>query len=342
MNQEIKKFIQQWQYLGIVIFLAVLAAGFLFYYSITTENWLDWDSTINHQISPQTARWLDGVIVDSTKARLKPFAVMLENHVESRPVAGLEQASIVYESIVEGDITRFLAVFDQNVEVKKIGPVRSARPFFVELAQEWNPVYFHAGGSAEALAMLKKSEMYNINEISADGIYFWRDTSRAAPHNLFTSADQIRRAIQAKEIDPAAEFSPWQFKNDDVPNTSATGVTDIEVNFSSNGFYQVRYEYDPDNNNYTRYLGGKLHKTESGIILKAKNVIVQHVDYDIVDDYGRLAVDLDGSGPAEMYFDGNVVQGSWQRINGRTYFYDKFENQVSLNRGTTWVEIVFN
>ena len=342
MNQEVKNFIKAWWHIFVVILFGCFAAGFILFYSISTENWLDWNSTINHKVNPQTARWLDGMILDRDQTNLKPFAVMLENHIDSRPIAGLEDASLIYEIIVEGDITRFLAIFDQTVDAKKIGPVRSARPFFVELAEEWNPVYFHAGGSAQALTMLKQSPMYNINEISADGIYFWRDKSRTAPHNLFTSADQVRRAMLGKEIDLEADFKPWQFKNDSLEADLSNLVTDIEVSFSSNPYYQVLYQYNEENNDYTRYLAGKVHKTESGIILKAKNIIVQHVNYKIIDDYGRLIVDLDSGGLAEIYLDAQMIKGAWKKSDGRTYFYDSLGDEVSFNRGTTWIELVFN
>ena len=147
--------------------------------------------------------------------------------------------------------------------------------------------------------MLKQSSMYNVNEISGDGIYFWRDTRRPPPHNLFTSADQIKRALAAKEIATTADFTPWPFKNDEAIPLAEAAVEDITINFSADSWYQVVYRYNPDNNDYTRYQDDKIHKTEAGIILKAKNIIVQHVTYDIIDDYGRLEINLTGRGAAE-------------------------------------------
>ena len=338
-----KEFFKQWLYLLAVIISGLLVALFFLFNFIINANTLDWRSAIEHQITPQSARLIDGVVVNRERAKLKPIAIMLENHVDSRPIAGLEQASIIYETIVEGDITRFLAIFDGNLASKKIGPIRSARPFFVELAQEWNPVYWHAGGSSEALTMLKQSSMYNVNEISGDGIYFWRDTRRPPPHNLFTSADQIKRALAAKEIATTADFTPWPFKNDEAIPLAEAAVEDITINFSADSWYQVVYRYNPDNNDYTRYQDDKIHKTEAGIILKAKNIIVQHVTYDIIDDYGRLEINLTGRGAAEVYRDGSKIEGYWKKTNGRTYFYNSKNNSlINLNRGTTWVELVFD
>jgi hypothetical protein len=328
-----------WGVLALVIFL--VSGGFLFYY-IKTGQSFDWGTSVRHYYNQRGKRLLDGKIVDKDLASLKPIAVMLENHFESRPVAGLEYASIIYEIIVEGDITRFLAIFDYDTDIKKIGPVRSARPFFVDLAEEWNGVYFHAGGSSDALNKLRTSKMPNINEISGDGIYFWRDRYRQAPHNLFTSSDLIKRAFDAKEIDSNAAFMPWSFKNDSPNQDISELVGEIEVAFSQEPLYQVKYIYNLKDNDYTRYLAGKVHKTDRGTILKAKNIILQYVDYDIIDSYGRIKVNLSGKGKAVIYQDGKKIEGYWEKIADRTYFYNQDGDQIKFNRGTIWVELLFN
>src|SRR3989338_3880481 len=306
---------------------------------------LDWRSNIIHQKGDWAYRLLDGQLVPIDKTELKPVAVMLENHYESRPISGLEEASIIYEVVVEGDITRFLAIFDGSLSAKKIGPVRSVRPFFVELAEEWNSVLFHAGGSQDAMYKLTYSPVYNINEISSDGIYFWRDPVRGMPHNLYTSANLIERAIVAKEIDTKADFLPWQFKNDENQESRIKNQwnENIEIDFSGNPLYQVEYKYNPESNDYTRYLASKVHKTDRGIILKAKNIVVQYVNFDIIDDYGRLNVDVKNGGTAEIYQDGKKIEGSWVKDeNKRTHFYNQEGQEVRFNRGTIWIELVFD
>lgn len=338
---NLKKVIKDSPFLAILLALTfVLILAFIFYYNFTNQE-LNWESNVIHQTDPHSYRLLDGHSALAEKSDLKPLAVMLENHIDSRPVAGLDSASIIYEVIVEGDITRYLAIFDQDVEASKIGPVRSARPFFVDLAEEWNPVYFHAGGSQAAIDQLRFSKMININEISGSGIYFWRDPNREQPHNLFTSADLMRRAVLAKEIETKADFLPWLFK-DDHPLEAGEVVSEIEVNFLTNPYYQVSYQYNQDSNDYTRYLGGKIHKTEKGIILKTKNVILQHVDYDIIDSYGRLDIDLTSGGNAEIYQDGQKIDGSWKIVNNRTRFYNQNNKEIKFNRGRIWVELVFD
>ena len=333
-----------WNTLYILILALVASAAlasFLISMYLNSINDFDWSSTITHQTEPRSHRILDGKLVAEDKTELKPIAIILENHYDSRPISGLDQASIIYEIIIEGDITRFLAIFDSDFRSKKVGPVRSVRPFFVTLAQEWDPVYFHAGGSSAGLTQLRNSSIYNIDEISANGIYFWRDSSKTPPHNLYTSANQIKRVIAAKEINTQADFSPWLFKNDSS-NLAEKDFKDIEINFSANPLYKVKYIYNKKNNDYTRHLAGKVHKTDQGIILKANNIVVQHVDYDIIDDYGRLYVDVYSSGKAEIYQDGRVINGDWRRRRDKTRFYNEDGQEVKFNRGNVWVELVFN
>ncbi|MDD2807162.1 MAG: DUF3048 domain-containing protein [Patescibacteria group bacterium] len=336
---QIKKISYYYRYLILLSLYSLVVFTILFYVAFFQPANLNWDSSVNHRVGPTGFRLLDGVAVSRAKIALRPFATIIENQVDSRPTAGLEYASVVYETIVEGDITRYLAIFDGSSQVKKIGPIRSVRPFFISLAKQWDSVLFHAGGSEEALNSLKNGALDHINEISGDGLFFWRDYSRVAPHNLFTSSDLIGRAFAAKGYNEQANFKPWLFKNDSRPPTTTNQL--IEVNLSPNPDYNVSFSYDFRTNGYLRYLGGSLHKTDRGIILEAKNVIIEHVRHVVIDDYGRLNINVTGGGQAEIYQDGSRINGSWRSVNGRTKYYDENNNEISLNRGSTWIELVF-
>ena len=131
-------------------------------------------------------RMLDGVQVPFEEAALQPFAVMVENSPDAWPLAGLAKANLVIEAPVEGSITRFLAVIDATTTVDQIGPVRSARPYFVDFANGLQAVYAHVGGSPEALSLIHVlSSFRNLDEFSS-GKYFWRSSKRAMPHNTYT------------------------------------------------------------------------------------------------------------------------------------------------------------
>jgi len=339
--KKIQKSIKASPYFLVLLIVATgVIVSFLVYCFIFAKQ-LNWQPGAIQSSTDEFHRLLDGQLVSLEKSALKPMAVILENHFDSRPVAGLENASIIYETVVEGEITRFLAIFDADLKAKKIGPVRSVRPFFVDLVEEWQAVLFHAGGSVDGLNQLKKSSLANVDEISADGIYFWRDTNRYPPHNLFTSANLIKRAVQAKNIETQADFSPWLFKSDQ-PKKDLFEFEEIKIDFSGSPFYQVKYRYEPANNDYVRYLNGQVHKTQNGIILKAKNIVIQTVDFEVIDSYGRLAIDLKSGGSAEIYQDGGKTTGFWRKTNGRTRFYDQADEEIRFNPGPIWIELVFD
>lgn len=337
---DLKEKLKENLYLIIFILFSAFAAGFLIINIFGYQDGYSLQPLLHHTAGPTNSRPLDGREVAVEDSDLRPVVVMMENHYESRPISGLENASVIYESIVEADITRFLAIFDPKVRAQKIGPVRSARPFFVEIAREWNPIYFHAGGSPDGLSLIKALGIDNVNEISADGIYFWRDSSRYAPHNLYTSINQINRAIEAKGYATSTDFLSWKFKKGE--KSIGDEAREVEFNFSETSLYQVKYIYDEDDNNYTRYQNNSVHKTATGIILKADNIIRQFVDSEIVDSYGRLDVDVSSGGKAIIYQDGIAVEGTWKKQGGRTRYFDSEGEEIRFNIGTTWIELEFN
>ena len=138
-------------------------------------------------------RWLDGILVPVNEVNAFPVAVVIDNDVLARPQAGLARASLVYEAPVEGGMTRYLAIFPADIDLEVIGPVRSARPYFVVWAEELRALFVHCGGSPEALARLKADTVYDLNEFY-NNAYFWREESdnRSAPHNVLISGTNGR------------------------------------------------------------------------------------------------------------------------------------------------------
>ncbi len=165
-------------------------------------------------------RNIDGIYVNSEKSNPPLVAVMIDNHFGARPPCGLNLAKLVYEAEVEGNFTRYMAIFNTTDTIEKIGPVRSARPYFLDWARELGATYAHCGGSPEALVQIKKENIINMNEFY-DGAYFWRTNEKKAPHNILTSSKNINKFIENEKI-PTKEFIPWQFKDDTFqlqPNT---------------------------------------------------------------------------------------------------------------------------
>ncbi len=278
-------------------------------------------------------RWLDGVAVPAEKAAAFPVAIMIDNDVLARPQAGLSQASLVFEAPVEGGMTRYLAIFPADADLAAVGPVRSARPYFVSWAEELHALYIHCGGSQEALAQLKKASLYDLNEFY-NSRYFWRENSgRTAPHNLLTSGDNWRSYLNERGLaeDKAAA---WLFKEE---GEHASSSPDINLRFSDN--FRALWRYQAATNDYQRFFNGDKGRDE-GADIKAKNIIIHYLDSQIVDDYGRLRLGVTGNGRAKICLDGVCQPGVWKKSGSeRTRYYYADGEEVKFNPGITWIEV---
>lgn len=265
------------------------------------------------------------------------YGVMIDNHVGARPPEGLSQASLVYETIVESPITRFLAIFSLDENVKKIGPVRSARPFYVDWIKEFNGPYVHVGGSNEAIENLNATYNFNLDEFF-NGSYFYRDNYKSAPHNVFTSSDSIKKVIADKQWSVKSDFDAWLFRTE--PDVDGDKLS-VEIDFRTYDF-MVRWEYDVTQKNYLRYQGKKVHVDGGGGEIRASNVVILYTEGEIIDNYGRRALKTLGSGVALVFHNGKVIEGLWQRnsLSERTKFYQKDGTEIIFNAGNTWIEVV--
>lgn len=175
------------------------------------------DEEEEEEIITHLPRQIDGVIVEVGKENPVLSCVMIENLASTsvRPQKGLLNASVVYEVIVEGGITRFMAVFANDAD-HEVGPVRSARDTYLEFASEYNCQYTHAGGSYTAMNAIPRFGMRDLDGLREAG-YFWRDSSRYAPHNLFTNREKLRESIVnhgwANEAPPT--YDSWLFVQED-------------------------------------------------------------------------------------------------------------------------------
>lgn len=334
--------------LGSVIIAIVVILGILFF----TKNQDDSQATVTNLNSntgdnpERLRRFIDGVFVSSGNENLHPKAVMIENLVSTRPQSGLGQANMVYETLAEGGITRFLAFYaDVEKPLKEIGPVRSARPYFVAIAEEYGALYAHAGGSPEALTGIQGTKkITNLDQISGDHPYFWRADDREAPHNLFTSTELLERAARDKQVTESGDFDPWKFKDDATLEERPQDGAELILNFSSTD-YRVRYMYDRETNTYYRYQGQEKHIDKlTNEQLHPKNILVQMTTSAVLEtDTGRLSIETSGEGKALMYFDGQKKEGTWKKSeSGRTIFYDENGREVEMNAGQTWIEVIPN
>lgn len=292
------------------------------------------------------ARQTDGVLVAQDQSDLYPIALMIENAAFGgvRPQAGLSYAQIVYEMVVEGGITRFMAVFAGDMP-KVIGPVRSARPTYLEFVSEYDALYGYAGGSPEALSAISGLGLKDLSALTADSRFFYRDISRVAPHNLFTSDQLLELARRDKQLASAtAAFDSWQFQDDDKPMRAPMDPNYVSIDFGSGPLYAVKYIYDYATNTYRRYHGGQEHlDATTGKPIQVKNVVVEIVPPAIpAGDEGRVNLAVTGEGKVYIARDGQVIEGTWRKADRttRTLWYDDSGQQIPLDRGNIWIEIL--
>lgn len=307
------------------------------------ENYADTTPKAKKTKDTRVVSKLDGLPYSSSVANRHPLAVSVENHPDARPQSGLSKASIVYEAITEGGITRYTAIFGPN-DAKEIGPIRSARLYFMDYIKEYDAFFAHAGGNEDALA---KMDSYKIKDLNHSGNYFYRDSKGrnvASEHTLYSSTERLYNYAKSKGFDiETSTFSPFKFKTDGPADPAGKGVT---VDFSS-ASYKVSWTYDFATNSYTRFLGGVQDSDKiDNSPIKAKNIIVQVVTrkFEPTGSYGssNYVFNNIGSGKATIYQDGKEIQGTWKKtsLDSRTKYYDVSGNELEFNPGVTWYEII--
>lgn len=269
------------------------------------------------------------------------FAVMIDNIHVARPAAGIADAPLVIEALAEGAITRLMAFFPDGADIRRIGPVRSARPYFIDWAEEYGAVYVHVGGSPAALDQLKTSSVRDLNQYWWGG-YFWRDRERYAPHNVFTSSDLLHETLAEIEGEAVQTDTGRPFKEGGSDGMAEpVAVEEIEISFPA-APYRVIWSHDPETNRYGRYQGTGEFIDETGLQVRADNVIVQITDMRVIDSIGRREVRTSGSGDAIVFRDGQAIEAKWfKEDSGRTKFiYTYSSDEIPWNVGTTWIEVV--
>ncbi|MFA5188024.1 MAG: DUF3048 domain-containing protein [Patescibacteria group bacterium] len=301
---------------------------------------------LRQNIEPEIIRRkIDGQEVKSeAEANLYPVAIMVENAADSWPASGLDKANLVFEAITEGSIPRFVALYANSEEIKKIGPVRSARPYYLDWIDPYEPLYLHVGGSPDALAKIKSGNcaLTDLNQFW-NAQNFWRDKWRYAPHNVYTSSELIKQALADKELTAPTDYQTWPYKKDLELEKRPEQVNDIAINYAQQ-YYKVRWQYNREENNYIRYQNGDIHKMSDGEWIKAKNVIVQVNDMIVLDEVGRKKITTTGEGKAWIFRDGETTAGQWKKddIKSIIKYYDNNGKEIELNGGTTWVEVIPN
>ncbi len=272
----------------------------------------------------------------------RPIAVMINNMSKARPQSGLTHADMLYEVLAEGGITRIVAIFQSEQFQEPIGPIRSIRPYLIDIGDSYQGVLVHAGASTDGYAILQRQRKEHLDEISNAGPFFFRDKSRKAPHNLYSTLEKLREGADKKKYKTNVPVTTYPFaKEEDMP--VGDDATKITVNFLLKN-YKVSYDYDAASKLYTRSINGQPHiDLNTKTAITATNVVVLGADHRTLDDVGRLDVNLMKGGEAILYQRGKAISCRWSRskTNDVIRLY-KNGQELPLYPGKTIFNIVPN
>ena len=296
---------------------------------------------------------LSGLEVSDKVLNSRPFAIMINNAPEARPQSGLNKADVAMEVVDEGGITRMIGVFSSN-SVEVIGPIRSARQYYAELARMFDPIYVFWGTYPEGYKLIQNMDMDVLTPLGdgtgassitaniSDGKDAWRDSSRVAPHNAYSSTEKLTAAAENNGYSLQGGQSPLNFKLDAADDKKGT-TGSIKIDFSTATFASD-FKYDKSSNKYLKSIAGKPNlDRESNEQLSFNNIVALVTDIaNSGDSAGHMVVRTTGSGKAIFFFDGNVVEGTWERksVTDAMQFKDNSGNNILFNRGSTYIGIV--
>lgn len=268
----------------------------------------------------------------------RPLVVSIDNVGDAVPQSWLSKTDLVYEFPVEGQQTRLQAVYYGQFP-EEFGPIRSTRPYFVDLTREYKAVFLAHGWSPQAREYLLSDVVPYINAMNSD-CQFYRVDDKTAPHNSYIKWEEVKNKIdQSGWWSEKQEIRPFAFLSGGQQNE---GEAAAEISFTYSAI-SYSFRYDSETNKYTRFLSGSEHiDKETGEPLTAYNILVQKVTSSVLDDKGRLQIDMCAGGDAVLFTNGTAVKGTWSRedLDSRTVFIDTEGNEFRLTPGNSWVEIV--
>ncbi len=298
----------------------------------------------------EEVKQLNTIDINSNK---RPIAIMIDNNVGPSNHAGLQDAYVSYEAIVEGGLTRIMVIFKDKT-TSLIGPIRSSRHYFLDYALEHDAIYAHFGWSPYAKKDIKSLGVNNINGLTVGSAY-WRDQSIAAPHNVFTSIDKLYES--ASSLNYQTTSDNWEAlnlvtdtidlsklkdscKSDNCDGFNAIPANNVVVPYS--GYQERSYTYDSNRGVYLRFMNGNPHADKTTKEqYHYKNIIIQRVDNKTLDEKGRQDLTTVGSGDGYYITNGYALPITWKKTarNAKTTYTYQNGEEIKLNDGNTFIQI---
>lgn len=329
-------------FIGFLLFLALIV------FMIMKSGNGDENLSGNNQVeqTPSSEEPLNNETDITSKTR--PYAVMINNLNEARAIqSGLSKAFIVYEMIVEGGITRYLALF-KDVNVTSIGSVRSARHYYLDYVLENDAIFVHWGWSPQAQEDVKDLKINNVNGLTYEGTYFYRfnPIKIATEHTGFTKTELLDKAVNKlkyrKETNGDLLLN-YSNESVDLTKFSVTSATDVTIKYSN---YTINnYVYNKETQKYDRFVNGNEHKDyATNEQLSVKNIIVYKVKNYLManDPKGRQVLENIGSGKGYYITEGKSVEITWEKASreSQTKYYFEDGTELNVNKGNTFIQIM--
>ena len=277
----------------------------------------------------------------------RPYTVIINNISDAQPMCGLSNADFLFEVLAEGGITRCLGVFSDISGLDHIGAIRSARPYFVELANSFDSIFVHHGGSKDGYAEIRNLGIDDIDALGRGNAAFYRDQDRldngySLEHTSFADGDDILEEVADLEFTTHREEGvDYGFTFDDVASTAAgETATKLTVNFRGYG-KTTRFTYNEEMGAYgaEQYSEGVIDGN-TGDAVYFRNVLMMTVD---TYAYAGSLLEMDMVGEGTGYFasNGQMVPIKWSRADNLAPFAFTHEDgtPITLGVGSTYVAI---
>ena len=292
-----------------------------------------------------TGEW----VTDRDEEYGRPIAVMINNISEALPQCDIGKADIIYEMMVEGGITRLLAIYNDYSDLELLGSIRSCRPYYVTVAMEYDAIYMHYGQSPQGEEKLASSDIDNLSGLDAEGnVTYYRYSERVSPHNVFTNTEMILAGIEycEYETEHSDSFeSVFQFHEEitslDEDTSDAETANKITTPVSS--YTTPWFEYNEEDGLYYRFEYGEAQiDGNTGEQLAFENVIIQFAHYTSIDDHDRQELDQVGEGTGYYATNGKIIPITWKKAteSSVTKYYYSDGTEISLNPGKTWITVM--
>ncbi len=267
----------------------------------------------------------------------RPLVVSIDNVGDAIPQSWISKADLVYEFPVEGQQSRLNAIYHSEFP-EEFGPIRSTRPYFVDLTREYKGIFLAHGWSPAARRYLQSDVVPYINAMTSS-LDFYRVDDKEGPHDSYIKWSEVKSAIKEEGWwKEKQDIKPFAFLGKDE-QSAGEAATYIEVDY---GASECEYTYDAEKNLYYRSIDGEPyvdHETDKQIAVS--NVLVQNVTSEVLDNKGRLEIDMCAGGDAMLFTNGKVVKGTWTRadLDSRTVFVDAEGKEFKLSVGSSWVQV---